>query len=61
MIDVTRRTAFSLAAAATVAKANAAEPVTVGFAEALTGSLAAVGKAGILAMVKAASGKGGGR
>lgn len=50
MIDVTRRTALSLAAAATVTKANAAEPITIGFAEALTGSLAAVGKSGILAM-----------
>jgi len=27
-----------------------AEPITIGFAEALTGSLAAVGKSGVLAM-----------
>src|SRR6478735_12460436 len=34
---------------ATVATARAAEPITIGFAEALTGGLAAVGKSGVLA------------
>jgi branched-chain amino acid transport system substrate-binding protein len=46
-----RRSALSLAAATAVTRAGAAaEPITIGFAEALTGSLAAVGKSGILAM-----------
>jgi branched-chain amino acid transport system substrate-binding protein len=50
MIDIPRRATLSLAAAALATKAKAAEPITIGFAEALTGSLAAVGKSGILAM-----------
>jgi len=32
-----------------VAPATAAEPITIGFAEALTGGLAVVGKSGVLA------------
>ena len=32
-----------------IAPARAAEPITIGFAEALTGGLAVVGKSGVLA------------
>jgi branched-chain amino acid transport system substrate-binding protein len=48
-----RRFALGLAAASAVTPAAIAaeeEPIRIGFAEALTGSLAAVGKSGILAM-----------
>src|SRR5580658_10901287 len=51
--DIGRRSALSLAAAGAIAgNSLAAEepPITIGFAEAMTGSLAAVGKSGILAM-----------
>jgi branched-chain amino acid transport system substrate-binding protein len=40
----------SLRAQGSVARNAAAQPITIGFAEALTGGLAAVGKSGILAM-----------
>jgi branched-chain amino acid transport system substrate-binding protein len=45
-----RSTLGLLAGSAIAGNAVAAEPITIGFAEALTGSLAAVGKSGILAM-----------
>jgi branched-chain amino acid transport system substrate-binding protein len=49
-----RRSALGLLATGAMAGGNAvaadAAPITIGFAEALTGSLAAVGKSGILAM-----------
>ena len=46
-----RRAAITgLGAVAVAKRASAAEPITIGFAEALTGGLAAVGKSGLLAM-----------
>ena len=51
--DMGRRAALGLLATGAVARRSAAAeaaPITIGFAEALTGSLAAVGKSGILAM-----------
>ena len=48
-----RRSTLGLLAAGSLARAGLAadaEPIRIGFAEALTGSLAAVGKSGILAM-----------
>src|SRR5437868_6692188 len=47
-----RRAAVSLLATGALARGAKAqsEPIRIGFAEALTGSLAAVGKSGILAM-----------
>jgi branched-chain amino acid transport system substrate-binding protein len=51
--DIGRRSALSLAAAGAMARNSVAAegpPITIGFAEAMTGSLAAVGKSGILAM-----------
>ncbi len=50
-VKMGRRAALTgLAAASGSRAAHAAEPIRIGFAEALTGSLAAVGKSGILAM-----------
>jgi branched-chain amino acid transport system substrate-binding protein len=52
-IEMGRRTALGLLATGAMTRgADAAEqaPITIGFAEALTGSLAAVGKSGVLAM-----------
>jgi branched-chain amino acid transport system substrate-binding protein len=52
-VDIRRRSALGVLAAGAIArsaKAADAAPVTIGFAEAMTGSLAAVGKSGILAM-----------
>lgn len=52
-IDMGRRSALGLLATATMARTAAAAeaaPITIGFADALTGSLAAVGKSGVLAM-----------
>ncbi len=51
--DMGRRTAMGMLAAGAITKTAIAadsEPIRIGFAEALTGSLAAVGKSGILAM-----------
>jgi branched-chain amino acid transport system substrate-binding protein len=51
--DMGRRSALGVLAAGAAARttfAADAPPITIGFAEALTGSLAAVGKSGILAM-----------
>jgi branched-chain amino acid transport system substrate-binding protein len=49
--SIGRRSALAvLATGAMAGSAAAAEPITIGFADALTGSLAAVGKSGILAM-----------
>jgi branched-chain amino acid transport system substrate-binding protein len=51
--EIGRRSTLGLLATGAVARASAAaeqQPITIGFAEALTGSLAAVGKSGILAM-----------
>src|ERR1051326_7904445 len=48
-----RRPALGMAAAGAIARASRAAdtaPIAIGFAEAQTGSLAAVGKSGILAM-----------
>jgi branched-chain amino acid transport system substrate-binding protein len=52
-VDIRRRSALGVLAAGAMArsaKAADAMPITIGFAEAMTGSLAAVGKSGILAM-----------
>jgi branched-chain amino acid transport system substrate-binding protein len=52
-VDIGRRSALGVLATgalARTAKAADAAPITIGFAEAMTGSLAAVGKSGILAM-----------
>ena len=46
--DISRRATLGLLAAGTTA-AYAADPITIGFAEAMTGGLAAVGKSAILA------------
>ena len=51
--EIGRRTALGVTASGAFARygfAADAAPITIGFAEALTGSLAAVGKSGILAM-----------
>ncbi|HEY1932196.1 MAG TPA: amino acid ABC transporter substrate-binding protein [Acetobacteraceae bacterium] len=49
--SVTRRGVIAtLGAAAAMRSARAAEPIRIGFAEALTGGLAVVGKSGVLAM-----------
>jgi len=52
-MDLGRRPAIGLLATGAIARtaiAADAAPITIGFAEAMTGSLAAVGKSGILAM-----------
>jgi branched-chain amino acid transport system substrate-binding protein len=52
-VDMRRRSALGVLANTAIARtvwAADAAPITIGFAEAMTGSLAAVGKSGILAM-----------